>query len=106
MKTAQELFGLRIKELRDQKGFTQEKLAELIHIDSRTLSRIETGKNFTTFETLEYMAKAFNVDIEDLFSFNHQRSKKYLISDIVNLLDDAEEKNIKLIYKLVLAVLR
>lgn len=106
MKTAQELFGLRIKELRDKKGFTQEKLAELIHIDSRTLSRIETGKNFTTFETLEYMAKALDIEIKDLFLFSPEQDKTYLISDIVNLLDNTEEKNVKLIYKLILAVLR
>ncbi len=38
-------FGARIKELREQKGLNQEQLAEIIGLESRHLSRIETGKS-------------------------------------------------------------
>lgn len=106
MKTANELFGLRIKELREKQGFTQEKLAELINIDSRTLSRIETGKNFTTLETLEKIASVIDVEIKDLFAFQHQKDKKALFANIIKLLEEAKEDEIKLIYKLILAVLK
>ena len=106
MKTVNELFGNRIKEIRDSKGFNQEQLAELIGIESRTLSRIETGKSFTTIDTLEKIAKALDIEIQELFSFGHQRSKKNLIFDIVNLLNNADDKNVKLIYKLVQVILR
>jgi len=106
MQEPNKLFGKRIKELRESKNFTQEKFAEIIEIQSRQLSRIETGKNFTTIDTLEKMAKALDVEIKDLFAFKHQKNKKLLISDIINMLDNTDEKNVKLIYKLVQAVLR
>jgi uncharacterized Tic20 family protein len=36
--------GLKITELRQQKGFTQEKLAEYCEVSTRTIQRIETGE--------------------------------------------------------------
>ncbi|MCB2178816.1 helix-turn-helix domain-containing protein [bacterium] len=36
--------GLRVSELRQQKGFTQEKLAELCEVSTRTIQRIEAGE--------------------------------------------------------------
>ena len=35
--------GRRIKEIRKKRGFSQEKLAELVDIEQNTLSCIETG---------------------------------------------------------------
>lgn len=40
------LLGKRIKELRKNKGITQEALSEKAGIDSKHLSRIECGVNF------------------------------------------------------------
>jgi uncharacterized Tic20 family protein len=37
-------FGLKITELRQQKGFTQEKLAEYCEVSTRTIQRIESGE--------------------------------------------------------------
>ena len=39
-------FGEKVKRLRKQKGYTQEKLAELIDNSSRNLSNIELGLSF------------------------------------------------------------
>jgi uncharacterized Tic20 family protein len=36
--------GLRVSELRQQKGLTQEKLAELCEVSTRTIQRIESGE--------------------------------------------------------------
>ena len=36
--------GLKITELRQQKGFTQEKLAEYCEVSTRTIQRIESGE--------------------------------------------------------------
>jgi transcriptional regulator with XRE-family HTH domain len=101
MKTTNELFGLRIKELRENKKLTQENLAELINIDSRTLSRIETGKNFTTLETLEKMAKILDVEIKDFFIFEHHKNAQDLISSINKMVSETEFEKLKLIYKMV-----
>ena len=39
-------FGKRLKELRKNRGITQEKMAEYIDISIRNLSKIETGITF------------------------------------------------------------
>lgn len=100
------LFGKRIKELREKKGLTQEKLSELVEIDPRSLSRIETGNNFTTIEKLKKIAKTLDVEVKDLFAFDCQKSKELLINDIVNLLNSSDKNRVETIYRIVIDILR
>ena len=41
----QEKIGKFLKELRKQKGLTQEQIAEKFHVSNRTISRWENGNN-------------------------------------------------------------
>ena len=66
LKTA---FGERLKEIRKAKGFTQERLAEVLDISQRQLTRIETGYNFPSVETLERISLYLEIDLKDLFDF-------------------------------------
>ncbi len=59
LKTA---FGERLKEIRKAKGFTQERLAEVLDISQRQLTRIETGDNFPSVETLERISLYLETD--------------------------------------------
>ena len=47
------LLGKKIKQYRILRGFSQEKLAELLNISQRTLSGIECGNNFLTSQTMD-----------------------------------------------------
>ena len=60
-------FGNRIKELRKQKGFSQEKLANLADIDRTYLPTIEKGERNVSIEVVERLAKALDVKVKDLF---------------------------------------
>ena len=51
-------FGRHLKSLRKNCGFTQEQLSEKIGINQRQLTRIETGKSFPSFETLDAIISA------------------------------------------------
>lgn len=54
---------LRIKELREAKGWTQVDLAEHSGVNQGTISRIESGKTGgIDFENLEALADALGVD--------------------------------------------
>lgn len=99
-------FGLRIKELREKKKFTQEQLAEILDIDSRSLSRIETGMSFTTIEKLKKLANALDVDIQDLFYVEQSSNKEELILKINTLLNSAQIDDLQKIYKIILTLLR
>lgn len=99
-------FGARLKEIREAKGLNQEQLAELVNMESRQISRIETGRSFTTLENIEKMACSLNVNVEDFFSFRHKQSKSILINKINELLHNANDEKVELIYKLIEAVLK
>lgn len=62
-------FGKQIKKFRQQKGLSQEELAEKLDISQQTLSKIECGKNFLTAETLEKIPSVLGVNICELFKF-------------------------------------
>lgn len=58
--------GLRIKEIMQEKGITQKKLAEDIGVAEISLSRSLRGN--PTLDTLERIATALNVPITELFN--------------------------------------
>lgn len=59
--------GRKIRNLRLDRGISQEKLAEQVNMSREHISCIERGKNLTTIETLYEMSKFFGIDIKDFF---------------------------------------
>ncbi|CAQ00326.1 helix-turn-helix transcriptional regulator [Clavibacter sepedonicus] len=57
----------RIVELRRERGWTQDRLAEASGITVRTVQRLEAG-NDASLETLSLVAKALEVPVRDLFA--------------------------------------
>ncbi len=101
MASGNKLFGKRIRELREKNNLTQEKLAEILELDYQTISRIETGYYFTSYENLEKFAKAFNVEIKALFETKHLEEELDFEKEIINMLKRATKEEKKLIYKIV-----
>lgn len=62
----QKNLGLRIKELRAERGITQEELAERCEMFRTYMSRIESGLANPTLTMLYVMAEALQVDVRDL----------------------------------------
>lgn len=58
--------GLRIRKLRKQKFWTQEKLAEKAGIAPDYLCRIESGKKHPSLKTILLVASALNTTVDDL----------------------------------------
>lgn len=58
--------GCFLKELRKEKGLTQEQLAETLNVSGRTVSRWETGSNIPDLDTLIELADFYSVDIREL----------------------------------------
>ncbi len=105
MASGNKLFGKRIRELREKNNLTQEKLAEILDLDYQTISRIETGYYFTSYENLEKFAKAFNVEIKDLFSTKHLEEELNVEKEVIKILKKATKEEKKLIYKIVCSIL-
>ena len=101
MQSTIKLFGRRVKELRKRYGITQEKLAEALNLDNQTISRIETGYFFTSYENLEKMATALNTNIKDFFDFEHLKDKQELKQEIINKLEALDTNKLQKIAKFI-----
>lgn len=104
MNDIKKLVGGRIKEIRKQRGLSQEQLTEKIGIAPKYLSRIELGNNFPYIGTLESIAAALDVEVKDLFDFEHLKSPEINNKDLEKLLGKMDKGRLKLAYKLIKAV--
>lgn len=58
----------KIKEIREEKGYSQEKLSELSGVSRNLIARLETGElTSTSTNTLFKLAQALNVKVKSLF---------------------------------------
>lgn len=64
-----EKFGHKIKQLREQKGYSIEYLANVANIDRTYISDIEKGKRNVSLLIIEKLAKALDVTIQELFNY-------------------------------------
>ena len=59
---------LKIKRVREEKGMTQEQLAEKANVNRSLLNQLETGKlKNTSINTLQKIADTLNCKITELF---------------------------------------
>lgn len=58
-----------LKDYRQQRGFTQEQLADKLGVTRQTINAIEQGKYQPTLYLAWQCAKLFRVNIEDIFIF-------------------------------------
>ncbi len=56
----------RVRDLRTQAGLTQQQLADLVHVSSRTIISIEKGQYNPSLMLAYRMAKVFGVTVEEL----------------------------------------
>lgn len=59
--------GLRLKELRNQKGFSQEKFSFICELDRTYIASIEQGKRNVSIKNIEKIATALDIPIYTFF---------------------------------------
>jgi len=57
---------MRLRALRDKRGWSQEELAKRAGISRGYLARLETGRHDPTLTMIEKLAKALNVPVTEL----------------------------------------
>lgn len=103
MSDIKKLLGKKIKQLRKEKNLTQEELAELIEIETPSMSNIERGKFAPSVETLQKLSNVLNVGIWEFYYFDNlsneemiarinskMKSKPDLVKLIFNFLKSVE----------------
>ena len=66
MRFDQVAFGCRLKEIRKERGFTQEQLAESLNISTPHLGNIEIGKRGISVDLLMEVSDILNVSVDFL----------------------------------------
>lgn len=74
----QEQIGRFIAELRKEKNMTQEKLAEVLEVNVKSISRWENGKTMPDLSMLPILAKELNVEVSELLN-GRRMTKEELI---------------------------
>lgn len=67
MSEIQKIVGLRIRELRNKSGLSQEKFALKIEMDRTYFSSVESGKRNLSLLNLEKIIKGLNVSFVEFF---------------------------------------
>ncbi len=60
--------GAFLKQLRNEKGITQERLAEILGVSGRTVSRWETGANLPDLSILVEISEYYDVEIKEILN--------------------------------------
>jgi transcriptional regulator with XRE-family HTH domain len=68
----QKLFGKVLRQIREEKGMTQEKLAELADIDRTYIYRLETGKRSPSLLIIFRLADALKISPGTLIDKVHK----------------------------------
>ena len=104
MNSTKVLLGRKIKQLRKEKGWTQDYLSELLGINTKSVLRIENGKTFPTIENLEKIASAFDLEIYDLFKNKALADKEILKGAIYDIINELNEYKIRILYKFLYSI--
>lgn len=67
-----DLFGIRLKRLREQKGEQQKSLAELLGVKPNQISEMENGRATTTFERLYILCQHYGVSADYLLGLTDE----------------------------------
>lgn len=71
----QKKIGRFLKELRNEKGLTQEQFAEKLNVSSRTVSRWETGSNMPDISLLVEIAEFYDTNISEIINGERKSEK-------------------------------
>ena len=93
------LFGRKIKEYRLKMNLTQADLAERVDVDNKHISCIENGKNFPSADLLEKLSTSLKVEPKDFFEFYYLQDIDDLKADIISMLDNLKDEELKLTHK-------
>ncbi len=94
----QQKIGRFLKELRKEKGITQEQLAEMIGVTNRSVSRWETGTNLPDLDLLLIIAAYYEVELEEILDGERKQKEmnKELEETVLKVADYSNQEKLRL----------
>ena len=98
--------GKNIKKIREEKGLTQQSIADLIAMHRSNYSRVETGDRDLSIGAIGKIAKYFNMTIDQLVNFEGDFPQEVTIEDKslaeqVKLIQGLELEEKNMVFKMV-----
>ena len=105
MANTKTLLGNRIRTLRRIKNYSQEEFAEKAEISSKYVGEIERGQANLTIEIIEKISIALDIELTDLFDFQHEQKPQILKKQINSFLKNATDQDIQMIFRVIKTIL-
>lgn len=83
-------YGARIKQLRINKGLTQEQLAEKMHVTGTYIVKIENSQRTGSIELAVELADCFGVSLDHLLLGREYSDKKQAFQTVIEFLSELE----------------
>ena len=93
--------GLKIKEVRQSKGLTQDKLAEIVSCNTSHISNIENNHPKVSLNVLLSIANALNTSIDYLLSNQYENSSLALDNEILRAIQNCDDVKKEKILKII-----
>ena len=103
MNLDKEIIGKKIRQIRREKGLSQEELSEKIDISPRHMCTIENGNSFPSIETFIKIAKILDININEFFNLTPSNNDN-LRNEIYNLIQTSSVKELYLIKDIIIAI--
>ena len=102
-----ELFGRRLRSLREARSLTQQQLGEAAEVSYKYVGAIERGEENPSLRVLVSLASALDVELRDLFEFKHEETRPATLKKQLNrLLKEADVASLQQAVKLLRALIR
>lgn len=103
MKLDKTILGKKIRQIRIDKGFSQEQLSEKIDISPRHMCTIENGNSFPSIETFVNICEILDIDINKFFNLSPAENNR-LRNEICDLIYISSTSQLELIKDIILSI--
>ena len=97
------ILGKQIKQLRIERGLSQEKLSEMIFISPRQMCLIENGNSYPSLDTFIRIAEVLEIDVNKFFRINARENDEFRNS-VIEIIKALDRRKLPLVKDLLLAV--
>jgi transcriptional regulator with XRE-family HTH domain len=98
--------GKTIKKIREEKGLTQQQIAELVHMHRSNYSKVENGERELSVDAVNKIAKYFGMTMDELVNFNGAMPNDITVEDKslmeqVKLIAELEPEEKSMVFKMI-----
>lgn len=97
------ILGKQLRQIRLERGISQEQLSELIYISPRQMSIIETGNSYPSLDTFIRIAQVLEFDVNEFFNIRIKEPDELRIT-LIELIKATDRKNLPLIKDIILSI--